>query len=71
MTKREAEILLIYCQRGPEIRRRAIADILFISINTLKTHQRSICQKLDTRPVNEATIKAIQVLKECPEAKWD
>lgn len=48
LTKREVEIIRLVCQ---ELGNREIADKLFLSELTIKTHRRNILRKLDIRNV--------------------
>lgn len=48
LTKREVEIIRLVCQ---ELSNREIADRLFLSEFTIKTHRRNILHKLDIRNV--------------------
>jgi len=61
ITSREAEVLIALMDEGTL---KEIADKLFISLNTLKTHASRIYSKLDSRNRLEAIYKAIEIIKE-------
>ncbi len=54
LSDREADVVLAFCESGPDVGRGAILEKLCISKNTLKTHIRSITRKLNVRTMNEA-----------------
>lgn len=54
LTKREAEVLLLI-SKG--LKDREIAEHLFISLSTVKTHTRNIYKKLKVRNRTEAVIQ--------------
>lgn len=57
LTKREHEILS-YVAKG--YRYKEIADVLFISVETVRTHLRNIYEKLHVRSRTEAVLKFLQ-----------
>jgi len=70
LTEREAEVVLAFCQAGPERGRKTIAYGLGVSVNTLKAHQHTIIGKMHAGRMNEAAEQAIQTLKQYPAAEW-
>jgi DNA-binding CsgD family transcriptional regulator len=64
LTEKEINIVLAYNWSRPYVGRKVVADRLKISINTLKTHHRSICRKLHSTSINEAISKAQRLLQE-------
>lgn len=63
LTEREAEVLLMFCGPGAPLGRQVIAEKLFISRNTLKSHIRKIIRKIRVTTMNEAVDKARRLLK--------
>jgi ATP/maltotriose-dependent transcriptional regulator MalT len=61
ITSREAEVLMALMEEGTL---KEIANKLFISLNTLKTHASRIYSKLDSRNRLEAIYKALDIIKE-------
>ena len=57
LTKREHEILT-YLSKG--YRYKEIADVLYISVETVRTHLRNIYEKLHVRSRTEALLKFLQ-----------
>jgi DNA-binding NarL/FixJ family response regulator len=57
LSKREHEILFYLCKG---YRYKEIADTLFISIETVRTHLRNIYEKLHVRSRSEAVLKVFQ-----------
>jgi LuxR family maltose regulon positive regulatory protein len=55
LTPKEFEILRLLATR---LSRREIAEHLFVSINTVKTHQRSLYRKLDADDRSTALARA-------------
>jgi LuxR family transcriptional regulator, maltose regulon positive regulatory protein len=58
LTDRELEVLAYLPGR---MKNNEIADELFVSVNTLKTHLRSIYTKLDVAERNEAVARAVEL----------
>lgn len=70
LTARQAGVLLEYCLPGGNVGRRAIAERLYISENTLKDHISSINRRMGTASMKEAVQKAVGVLRKHPKAEW-
>ena len=58
LTEREIETLN-YAKLGKD--NHSIADLMYISIYTVKVHMKSILRKLNVKTRTEAVIKAIQL----------
>ena len=56
LSGREREILVLLAQG---LSNKEIADRLFLSVYTVMTHRRNICQKLNIHSVSGLTIYAI------------
>jgi ATP/maltotriose-dependent transcriptional regulator MalT len=70
LTDMQAKVLLSFCNPGGNIGRRAMAKKLEIKVNTMKKHIREINRKLNTRTMNEAVAKSVQLFEKHPEADW-
>lgn len=70
LSERQAEVLLVYCRPGKEKGRNAIADELFITQNTLKSHTRKIIRKMGAKNMNHAAAIAKEALRKHPPADW-
>jgi len=55
LTEREREVLQLFCYKDSEI-----ADILKISLSTVKTHCRHICKKLNGTTKIKALVNALR-----------
>jgi LuxR family maltose regulon positive regulatory protein len=58
LTERELDVLRLIAQG---LTNQEIADVLFISVNTVKTHAKHIYDKLNVRNRAQATIRATEL----------
>lgn len=65
LSPRQAEVLLAFCEQGPHVGRRTLAEKLYISEETLKTHCGEILKRMNLHgeSMSEAVTRAQAQLK--------